>query len=167
MLKLIHFHKNKLKVIFFNIFRLPEFSTLHCQSPRTQLLVYNYLHRHFHRDHYCHSKNRGRSHLSLILRQCNRLFEHRFFWQPHLTNWTIALVIIGIHLSTLFFTPQSIWLWQTRTTHVHFIIVPDYHLIVGTANALCAVGSLSDSAWFFLNMCHLSSLTCEISAPGW
>ena len=118
-------------------------STRHCQSPRTQLLVYNYLDRHFHRDHYCLSKNRGRSHLSLILRQCNRLFEHRFFWQPHLTNWTIALVIIGIHLSTLFFTPQSIWLWQTRTTHVHFIIVPDYHLIVGTANCpLCSWKSI-------------------------
>ena len=141
--KINTFHKNKLKVIFFNIFRLPEFSTRHCQSPRTQLLVYNYLHRHFHRDHYCLSKNRGRSHLSLILRQCNRLFEHRFFWQPHLTNWTIALVIIGIHLSTLFFTPQSIWLWQTRTTHVHFIIVPDYHLIVGTANCpLCSWKSI-------------------------
>ena len=141
--KINTFHKNKLKVIFFNIFRLPEFSTRHCQSPRTQLLVYNYLHRHFHRDHYCLSKNRGRSHLSLILRQCNRFFEHRFFWQPHLTNWTIALVIIGIHLSTLFFTPQSIWLWQTRTTHVHFIIVPDYHLIVGTANCpLCSWKSI-------------------------
>ena len=47
-------------------------------------------------------------HFKPNFRQWHQLFEHRFFWQPHLTNWTIAseagasFVITGIHLSSLF-----------------------------------------------------------------
>ena len=66
--KINTFSQKQIESHIFNIFRLPELSTRHCQSPRTHLLVYNYLHWHFHRDHYCLRKNRDISHLRWLPR---------------------------------------------------------------------------------------------------
>ena len=175
-----------MKVVCFNKFWISNLSTPHCQSLRTQFLVYQYHHIHFHRaiitvtvrtevsaildlptsrTQIFHEREaravdffyvfcgqllepemRSEGHWESLVhfkpnfRQWHQLFEHRFFWQPHLTDWTIAsgagdsFVITGIHGFILPFLPsESTWLWQTiRTTH--FIIVPNYHLIGGAEN---------------------------------
>ena len=104
-------------------------------------------------------------------RQWHQLFEHRFFWQPHLTNWTIAseagasFVITGIHLSSLFshLNPPGCGKLGQHTYHRSKLSFNR-----GRGELLLVLVE----AWpippdFFLNIRHLSSLTCEIPVLRW
>ena len=106
MVTLLRGHVNQMRdLIQWDPTNLDFVIFLHCQSPHPQFLVYQYLHVHFHRDHHCQSKNRGRCNSSLIY---GSGVDCLFVSQLHLTNRKISsgvgasFVITRIHLSCLF-----------------------------------------------------------------
>ena len=177
ILTLTPFHINKLKVVFFNKFRRSNLSTPHCQSPRTQFLVCQYLHMHLLQG----------SSLAVTARAEVGAIQA---WFPAVASIVWESVLLTPALDQLddcfrsrcffchngdpfilpFLPSEFIWLWQTRTAH--FIIVLSYHLIVGAENcfikcSLCWWNPIWFRLIFSEHISHLSSLTCEIPGPGW